>query len=216
MLYTILSATLALLAVLIIFVALKILFGRTWFLAWLRGTTSLFAIAFSLLIVAFAWDFLTYNVIAQDKAVATVSVIEVGKQEYQLEVSFPDGESSSYKVKGDLWQLDARVISWAGFMAMIGLEPGYRLDRLSGRYISLEQERNAERTVYNIKNDYSVIDVWSVINNNAWLPWISAKYGSATYLPMKDGALFSVTLAQQGLIARPLNESAEKAIDTWN
>jgi hypothetical protein len=215
MLYTILSATLALLAVLIIFVALKILFGRPWFRAWLRGTTSILAILCSLLIVAFAWDFLTYNVIAQDKAVATVSVIEIGKQEYQLDVALPDGESSSYKVKGDLWQLDARLISWAGLMGMIGLEPGYRLDRLSGRYISLEQERNAERTVYNIKNDYSVIDVWSVINNNAWLPWISAKYGSATYLPMKDGALYSVALTQQGLIARPLNESAEKAIDTW-
>ena len=216
MLYTILSATLALLAVLIIFVALKILFGRTWFLAWLRGTTSIFAILFSLMIVAFAWDFLTYNVISQDKTVATVSVIEIGDQKFQLDVALPEGDTLSYKINGDLWQIDARLISWVGLMDLIGLEPGYRLDRLSGRYISLEQERNAVRTVYNISNDYSVVDVWSVINSNAWLPWVSAKYGSATYLPMKDGALYAVTLTQQGLIARPLNESAEKAIDTWH
>ncbi len=216
MLYTILSATLALLAVLIIFVALKILFGRAWFLAWLRGTASIFAILFSLMIVAFAWDFVTYNVISQDKTVATVSVIEIGDQEFQLDVALPEGDTSSHKISGDLWQLDARLINWVGVMELIGLKPGYRLDRLSGRYISLEQERNAKRTVYNINNDYSVIDVWSVINNNAWLPWVSAKYGSATYLPMKDGALYAVTLTQQGIIARPLNESAEKAIDTWD
>ena len=216
MLYTILSATLALFAVIIIFVALKILFGRAWFLAWLRGTASLFAIVFSLMIVAFAWDFLTYNVISQDKTVATVSVIEIGDQKFQLDVALPEGDTLSYEINGDLWQIDARLISWVGLMDLIGLEPGYRLDRLSGRYISLEQERNAVRTVYNISNDYSVIDVWSVINSNSWLPWVNAKYGSATYLPMKDGALYSVTLAQQGLIARPLNESAEKAIDTWH
>ncbi len=216
MLYTILSAILASLAVFIIFVALKILFGRPWFRAWLRGTSSLLAILCSLMIVAFAWDFLSYNVIAQDKAVATVSVIEIGKQEFKLDVGLLGGEEFSYKVKGDLWQLDVRLISWAGIMKMIGFEPGYRLDRLSGRYISLEQERNSERTVYNINNESSVIDVWSVINSNAWLPWVNAKYGSATYLPMKDGALYSVALTQQGLIARPLNEVAEKAINTWN
>lgn len=216
MLYTILSASLAVLAVLLIFVALKILFGRPWFLAWLRGTASLIAIIFSLMIVAFAWDFLSYNVIAQDKTVATVSIIETGKQEYQLDVTLPDGEGVSYKLKGDLWQLDARIINWAGLMNMLGLEPGYRLDRLSGRYISLEQERNAERTVYSIKNSYSIIDIWSVINENSWIPWISARYGSATYLPMKDGALYAVILTQQGLISRPLNEPADKAINTWH
>lgn len=215
MLYTILSATLALIAVLIVFFALKLLFKRSWFLAWLRGTTSIVAIFLSLMIVAFAWDFLAYNVVTQDKTVATVSVTKVGKQQYQLDVALPEGETSSYNVSGDLWQLDARLITWVGLMDVIGLEPGYRLDRLSGRYISLEQERSEVRTVYDMNNDYSIINVWSVINNNSWLPWVSAKYGSATYLPMKDGALYSVTLTQQGLIARPLNESAEKAIDTW-
>jgi hypothetical protein len=127
----------------------------------------------------------------------------------------PEGEKESYFIKGDLWQLDVRVISWGGPLEMIGLEPGYRLDRLSGRYISLEAERASERTVYDISGITTVADVWSVVNSNSWIPWIEARYGSATYLPMKDGALYAVSLNNQGLFAKPLNAPAESAVGSW-
>ena len=39
-----------------------------------------------------------------------------------------------------------------------------------------------------------------------WLPFVDAIYGSATYLPMADGARYEVTLGQSGLIARPKGE----------
>jgi hypothetical protein len=47
------------------------------------------------------------------------------------------------------------------------------------------------------------------------MPIIDAVYGSATYLPMADGALYEVSLSHTGLLARPLNASAEEAINTW-
>ena len=47
------------------------------------------------------------------------------------------------------------------------------------------------------------------------LPVLDALYGSATFVPMSDGALFEVSLANSGLIARPLNERAQSAIERW-
>ncbi|WP_250658328.1 hypothetical protein [Alkalimarinus coralli] len=215
MLYIILSLLLALIAVLLTAVALKTLLGRRWIMAWLRGTASLLAIAFSLVLIAIAWDFLSYGVISDDQTIATVAVKEVADKEYQITVALPEGEEGEYSVKGDQWQLDVRMITWSGPLAMLGLEPGYRLDRLSGRYISLEDERAEARTVYDISGATSVADVWSAVNNNAWLPWVKAKYGSATYLPMKDGALYAVLLNNQGPYAKPLNEPAESAVNNW-
>ncbi len=215
MLYSIFGISLSLFALAVILISLKVLVGKRWFMAWLRGTLALASILFSLALLASAWDFVSYRVANQNETVATVAVKEIASQQYQLELVLPEGGATKYTVSGDLWQLDARLITWSGPIAMLGLKPGYRLDRLSGRYLTLEQERQAERTIYNVDNSMSVVDVWAVINNNAWIPWVDTRYGSATYLPMKDGALYSVNLNQQGLIARPLNESAERAIATW-
>jgi len=216
MLYTILGVCLVLLALVLTIVSLKVLMGRRWILAWLRGTASLFAIVISFILLAVAWDFVSYGVISQDKTIATVAVKEVSEREFELTIAIPDGQKENYAIKGDLWQLDVRVINWGGPLEMIGLEPGYRLDRLSGRYISLEADRASERTVYDISGVTTLTDVWTVVSNNAWLPWIEAKYGSATYLPMRDGALYAVSLGDEGLFAKPLNEPAENAVESWH
>ena len=39
-----------------------------------------------------------------------------------------------------MWQLDGRLIRWKGLAELIGLEPGYRLERLSGRFLAIEQQ----------------------------------------------------------------------------
>src|SRR5690625_7570671 len=60
--------------------------------------------------------------------------------------SSSDGTEQEFDLRGDQWQLDARIIKWQGFVAAMGVKPGYRLDRISGRYYTLEDERSAERT----------------------------------------------------------------------
>lgn len=215
MLYMILGVCLVFIAVILTIVSLKVLMGRRWILAWLRGTASLLAIVISFILLAVAWDFVSYGVISQDKTIATIAVKEIAEREFELTVAVPDGQKESYPVKGDLWQIDVRIINWGGPLEMMGLAPGYRLDRLSGRYISLEAERDAERTVYDISGVTTLTDVWTVVSNHSWLPWIEAKYGSATYLPMRDGALYAVSLNNEGLFAKPLNEPAKGAVESW-
>ncbi|MDT4868742.1 hypothetical protein D3C76_1441580 [compost metagenome] len=36
-----------------------------------------------------------------------------------------------------------------------------------------------------------------------------------TYLPMADGAVFSVGLSPTGLLAEPLNQAAKEALTDW-
>jgi hypothetical protein len=101
-------------------------------------------------------------------------------------------------------------------LGTFGLRPAYRLDRINGRYYDLEQERTAKRTVYALNESIYNLDVWNWINKYPdWVPVVDAIYGSATYLPMADGALYEVSLSNTGLLARPLNAPAEDAIGAW-
>ena len=60
-----------------------------------------------------------------------------------------DGEPDRLlSMLGDEWQLDARVINWKPPATLLGLEPIYRLERLSGRYPDLVDERTAPRSVH--------------------------------------------------------------------
>jgi hypothetical protein len=61
------------------------------------------------------------------------------------------------------------------------------------------------------------VDVWKIFHSNpGWVPVVDAVYGSATYLPMKDGALFEISLSNTGLVARPINEVAREAVAEFN
>lgn len=191
-----------------------ILIRQTWFMQWLKGTAGLLLLAVAVYFTLLAVNLLSYHQLTREEPVATVSFKQIAPQSYAATVSQPGGASAQYELSGDLWQLDARIIKWKGIFALLGVHPGYQLDRISGRYLSLEDELSRERTVYQIATPAIGLDVWQRAYTG-WSLMFDAQYGSATYLPMADGAIFEVTLGNSGLIGRPLNGSAQTAVERW-
>ena len=215
MVYTVLAGCILFIALLLILLAGKTLFKRHWFLGWLRGMTGIVIAAIAILLVLSALDFYSYKQLGREEVIATLGFSRIESQRFKVSLVDSTGNEAYYELAGDLWELDARIIKWNTRLAALGLQPGYRLDRLSGRYYSLEDEKNAERTVYPLAPGNRV-DVWQWLHTHTGASFlVDARYGSATYLPMEDGALFSVALTSSGLIARPLNERAREAIDRW-
>jgi len=184
-----------------------------WFQQWLRGSLGLSLVGFSLLLILVAVNLYTYQQLTSEKPVATISIKKQERQVYTVKIDVPNGQKFTFELYGDLWQLDARIIKWHGILNAAGLKPGYKLDRIQGRYISIEDERSKQRSVYALTDATFGIDIWKALQNGSiWLPWVDTSYGSATYVPMKDGAIYTVNLSATGLLARPLNDVAEKAI----
>ena len=127
-----------------------------------------------------------------------------------------DGEIDRLLIlRGDEWQLDARVITWKPPATILGLEPVYQLERLSGRYASVDRELTAPRTVYALAEERP-LDLWSLARKFPRLtPGIDAFYGTATYVPMADGARYRITLSRDALLARPINDPARRAVGAW-
>lgn len=192
-----------------------ILLRQRWFLQWLKGTAGLALIAAAVYFSLFAFNLFSYHQLTMDRPIATVSFRQVAPQVFSATVTPVDGAPAEYELHGDLWQLDARIIKWKGLFALFGFQPGYQLDRIAGRYIRLEDERSRERTVYEIRSPAVGFDLWESARNG-WSLMVDARYGSATYLPMDDGAIFEVALTGSGLIGRPLNGSAQQAVERWD
>jgi hypothetical protein len=112
--------------------------------------------------------------------------------------------------------VDAHVLKWSALANWVGFDAAYRLDRISGRYTKVEDERSLPRTVYPL-NPPDRLDIWELVRSNAgWLPWIDAVYGSATFLPMADGAVYEIKISESGLLARPVNDAARAAVGNWH
>lgn len=176
------------------------------------ATTAALATAGVLLSVSY----LGYQRLTAEQLVGVIEFSQLAPEEYVARLMI-DGEIDRLlTLRGDEWQLDARVVTWKPPATILGLEPVYQLERLSGRYSTVDRERSEPRTVHALAEERP-LDLWSLARKFPKLtPGIDAYYGTATYLPMADGARFRVTLSRDALIARPLNDSARDAVGDWS
>jgi hypothetical protein len=160
-------------------------------------------------------SYLSYSRLTEEQHVAMIEFRRVSPQEFQARLMLPDREDGFYVLRGDEWQMDAKIVTWKPPLTVLGLEPIYKLDRLSGRYGEIDRERSESRTVHSLNLELPT-DVWYIARRFPLLtPGIDARYGTATFVPMADGARYEVTLSRDALIARPANEAAEAAVGGW-
>ncbi|HEY3697764.1 MAG TPA: cation/multidrug efflux pump [Spongiibacteraceae bacterium] len=215
MIYLSVAIVLALIAVLVLLLALRLLIGN-WILGWLRGSLGLLLAGVAVVFGLSAWDLRNYEQVLDAKPIGTLAFNKLDDKQFNVTMVDHSGNEQRYQLSGDLWQLDVRLLKWIDTLARLGVKPGYRLDRLSGRYLSLEDEQKLPHTVVSLRDKEPLFDVWSWLRQaNRYFSLIDAQYGSAAYLPMVDGALYSINIGPSGVVAYPLNERAKLAVDQW-
>jgi len=174
----------------------------------------MFALAISTLLIGA--NLKSYQRLTSEQPAGQLQLSRVGAHQFSGILTYPDGESAVFFLRGDEWQIDARLLKWKAIANLLGFDTLYRLERISGRYTAIEDERDQPRTVYDL-NPPGQLDLWDLIHRyHSWMPWFDALYGSATYLPMADKAEYEITVSQSGLVARPLNDAARNAVGSWH
>ena len=160
-------------------------------------------------------SYLGYERLTEEQLVGVIEFSQNGPEEYTARLMIDGQLDRLLPLRGDEWQLDARVITWQPPATILGLEPVYQLERLSGRYSSIEREKSEPRTVHALAEERP-LDLWTLARAFPRLsPGVDAYYGTATYVPMANGARFRVTLSRDALIARPVNDPAREAVGDW-
>lgn len=162
-----------------------------------------------------AFSYFGYGRLVDEQVVSQIEFSQSAPGEYVARLMIDGERDRLLPLRGDEWQMDARVVNWKPPATLLGLDPIYQLERLSGRYSNIDDEISERRTVHALSEDMA-LDVWRVARRFPKLmPGVDAYYGTATYLPMADGARFEITLTRTALIARPMNDAAREAVGNW-
>jgi len=161
-------------------------------------------------------SYLTYGRLIEEQLISRIEFRRISAEEFQARIMVTGKNDQFFTLRGDEWQMDAKVVTWKPPMTVLGLDPIYQLDRLSGRFAKIDREQTEPRTVHSLTPE-SPVDTWRFAHRfPLLLPGVDAHYGTATYAPMADGARFEVMLSRDAIIARPANDQARDAIGAWS
>jgi len=207
------TVVLAVLGAVLVIVGLLFFRRPHWLLGWLKGMGVFGILLGGLYALVIAFNLSAYQALDGLQTVATISTKHEAGQIWRVTLQTGDYSSTVRTLRGDQWQMDARIIRFTGPVRWLDIAPGYRLEQLAGRYTSLEQERSAPRTVIGLSEKLR-FDLWQM-DQRFDLPFVEAVDGSATFMPMRDGAVFDIRLSGSGLVAVPVNDEARAAVQFW-
>lgn len=197
------SVGFALLGVVLLGFAVRAFRGRRWVGTAGRSGGGLLLLSLSALAATLSASTHGYRSLTQEELALTVTTVPTGPHAFQAHVAFPDGRDTTFAVRGDQLLVDAHILKWRYIGNLLGLHTQYELDRLTGRYIDIEDERSQERTVHSLKTDKPV-DLFELAQRYSFLAFlVDTEYGSATYIEVEEPARFEVRVSTTGLLVRP-------------
>ncbi len=147
-----------------------------------------------------------YRALTLEEVAATVTTVPTGPQAFQAYVEFPDGREATFHVAGDQLLVDAHILKWHPLANLLGVHTWYELDRLTGRYQDIQDERTAPRTVHSLKADKPA-DLFHLARRYSLLALlVDTEYGSATYIRVDRPARFEIRVSTTGLLVREVGD----------
>jgi len=166
-------------------------------------------LAFGLLLLTLSALFATigvatqgYRALTHEELAATVVTRPNGARRFTAEFIFADGRHQSFELAGDQLYVDAHILKWKPLANILGLHTDYELDRVGGRYLSLQEERDSVRTLHSLKQN-KLVDMFALRQRFAiFQPFLDAEYGSATFIGVDRPARFEIRVSTTGLLIR--------------
>jgi hypothetical protein len=143
-----------------------------------------------------------YRALTLEEVAATITTVPTGPRAFQAYVEFPDGREDTFHVTGDQLLVDAHILKWHPLANILGVHTQYELDRLTGRYLEIQDERTEPRTVHSLKAEKPA-DLFHLARRYTLLALlVDTQYGSATYIQVDRPSRFEVRVSTTGLLIR--------------
>ena len=139
MTFTALIVVFALAGILFLFAAVRRIHRRKVLGGLLNGATALVLILLSVCAALIAANLRTYQRLTYEQPAGELQLNRTGERQFNAVLTYPDGERTNFALRGDEWQIDARVLKWHALANMVGFDTAYRLERIGGRLSSVRK-----------------------------------------------------------------------------
>ncbi|AOB29469.1 hypothetical protein AKI39_00475 [Bordetella sp. H567] len=179
----------------------------------MRRLVGLLLLALACVSAMFAVTLYQFFRLTADEPVARIVLRQQAPRQFVATAELPGKAPEDYTLRGDEWQIDARMVRWRLPALLAGVPPLYRLERLSGRYTDPAADQSEPRTVYAL-GPAGMPDLGALKQRfPGWLPFVDVQYGSGAYMPMFDGARYRVFVDPRGaLFIRPEDAATQDAL----
>ncbi|MDH5433715.1 MAG: hypothetical protein OEY19_07205 [Gammaproteobacteria bacterium] len=147
-----------------------------------------------------------YHALTKEELVAEIEVKPIGQQQFQVNFVQVNQQPHHFILDGDELLIDAYILKWKSWTNILGLHTAYRLERISGRYKTLSDERNKQRSVYAISDESGTgIAQWRE-DHQMLSVLLDVEHGSASFVDADRVARYHLMVTTDGLLLRPLSQ----------
>lgn len=145
-----------------------------------------------------------YQALNKEESIAKIQVSTYPERKFQARLIFANGEQQVFSLEGDELVIDAYILKWQSWANFLGLHTAYRLERVSGRYQNIDDEKSRPKSVYAInKKAGKGIAEWRKNYANLSL-LLDVEHGSASFVSAENTKEYELTVTTSGLLIRPL------------
>lgn len=143
-----------------------------------------------------------YQALTREELAAIVKITPTGEQKFTARFIMPDGSEKEFSIEGDQLYIDAHILKWKPVVNIFGLHTSYELDRVSGRYTTLDDEKTKVQTRYSLSEN-NIINIFDLRQKYVVLsPLLDAEYGSASFINSNSADEFRIMISTTGLLIR--------------
>ncbi len=143
-----------------------------------------------------------YQALTREDLAAVVKITPTAEQKFTATFIMPDNSKKVFEIAGDQLYIDAHILKWKPLANIFGLHTSYELDRVSGRYASLDDESTKIHTRYSLSEN-KFFNMFDLRQKYLLLsPLLDAEYGSASFINSDRAEEFRVMISATGLLIR--------------
>jgi len=166
------------------------------------STMALLLLAVSALVATIGVSTQGYRALTREELAAVVEIQPGQPGRFTAVVERPDGVRDTFRLAGDQVYVDAHILKWKPVANILGLHTAYELDRIGGRWVELEHERDSVRTIHGLGAERP-LDMFALRRRYALLaPLLDAEYGSGTFVMADRAVTLEVLVSTTGLLIR--------------
>ena len=124
------------------------------------------------------------------------------QMELRLAKSGETGGRETFTLKGDQWAIEGDILKWDDRLSFLGLHTMYRLTRVRGRYIDVQNEIQNTPTVYSLVKDEGTPYWRWLYKYGHKLPFVTAVYGNTVFTYPSKEDTYEIYVTTSGFMAQ--------------